>query len=164
MLLSSTEVWFVSRRRRSYHEGGHRPLRILFARFVLSPIAMTTPLPLPRKHSAPNGRASPILSETGASTPFNRTRDTRKSSVHVTSRKSAGASSPSCTNTRSPRTPSMASRSFQAPSRRTHASSVMPVRKSISESGSVDGVKATIYALRDTTCVGAHRRQRRQTR
>ena len=158
MLLLSTEVWFVSRGRRRAHGGGHRPLRILLARFVLSATATTVPLPLPRKHSAPNGRASPILSETGASTPFNRISDTRKSSVHDASRKSAGASSPSCTNTRSPRTTSVASTSFHAPSRRTHASSVMPVRKSISESGT------TIYALRDTTCVGAHRRQRRQAR
>ena len=81
-------------------------------------------LPLPLRHSAPSGRASPILSETGASTPFNRIIDTRKSSVHVTSRKSAGASSPSCTKTRSPRTTSIASMSFQAPSRLTQASSV----------------------------------------
>ena len=142
MLLSRRRRWRLRRYGSSradavVHDGGHRPLRILLARFVLSAIAMTTPLPLPRKHSAPSGRASPTLSETGASTPFNRISDTRKSSVHDASRKSAGASSPSCTNTRSPRTTSVASTSFHAPSRRTHASSVMPVRKSISESGSV---------------------------
>ena len=108
-----------------FYPGGHLPVRMRFARFVLSPIAMTIPLQLPRKHSAPNGTESPTLRETGASTPFNRIIDTRKSSVHVTSRKSAGANSPSCTNTRSPRTTSTASISFQAPSRRTHASSVM---------------------------------------
>ena len=125
MLLSSTEVWFVSRGRRRAHEGGHRPLRILLARFVLSATAVTTPLQFPLRHSAPNGTESPTLSETGASTPFSRSIETRKSSVHVTSRKSAGASSPSCTNTRSPRTTSIASMSFQAPSRRTHASSVI---------------------------------------
>ena len=105
--------------------GGHRPVRMRFARFVLSAMAMTTPLQFPLRHSAPKGRASPTLSETGASTPFNRIIDTRKSSVQDASRKSAGASSPSCTSTRSPRTTSIASMSFHAPSRRTHASSVM---------------------------------------
>ena len=115
---SSARIWLYPA------AGGHRPVRMRFARLVLSAIAMTTPLPFPLRHSAPNGRASPPLSETGASTPFNRIIDTRKSSVHVTSRKSAGASSPSCTRTKSPRTTSMASMSFHAPSRRTHASSV----------------------------------------
>ena len=115
----------IFRLARTRQAGGHRPLRILLARFVLSATATTVPLPFPLRHSAPNGRASPILSETGASTPFNRSIDTRKSSVQDASRKSAGANSPSCTKTRSPRTTSIASMSFQAPSRRTHASSVM---------------------------------------
>ena len=106
------------------HEGGHRPLRILLARLVLSATAMATPLQLPRRHSAPSGSASPTLRETGASTPFSRIIDARKSSVQDARRKSAGASSPSCTNTRSPRTTSMASTSFHAPSRLTQASSV----------------------------------------
>ena len=105
--MASTEVWFVSRgHRRAGYKGGHRPLRILLARFVLSATAVTTPLHLPRRHSAPKGIESPILCETGASTPFNRIIDTRKSSVQDASRKSAGANSPSCTKTRSPRTTS----------------------------------------------------------
>ena len=150
-------AWFVSRGRivRATLVATVRGVRwpSSLARFVLSATATTTGLAVSSQALGAEHRVA-YFEDTGASTPFKRTIDTKKSSVQEASRKSAGANSPSCTKTRSPRTTSTASMSFQfqAPSR-------LCANQSVSRVG-VDGVKATIYALRDTTCVGAHRRQR----